>query len=201
MQFIYNDGTSAHRGVWHLTDHVERTVHPAKVETQTFEVIDWRHGVRKSQADPNGDYYKPRSNYWGDEYCQRCGKSEEMHPQLPRFGQHEYDEVRYYPIIGRTTVIVDMPEYCSYTARAACGSGKFSGSNIDKANVYRIGHMKKYLNKTLKVVGGVVVDKYYRDGTIPPQPFCGHCLKQIEMKYGTAMQEVAVGIEVVEVDG
>lgn len=198
MYFIYNEGTSRHRGAWHMTEAVSRKVHEAEETTTTYDSIDWGRGVPVSNRVSGIEYYVPRGLYPAG-MCQRCGKSEEMHPQLPRLGQHQYEERRAYPILGRTTLIVSTPEYLSYTATATCGSGKFSGTNIDKVNIYRIGHMKQYLGKTLKVVGGTIADgKVFKEGTTPPEPFCSHCLKQIEKKYGTSMREVITGIEVLD---
>lgn len=36
VDYIYNDGSYAHRGVWHVTDNLEVTVHPARVREDKY---------------------------------------------------------------------------------------------------------------------------------------------------------------------
>lgn len=91
MNFIFNYGSSSHRGAWHLADNVERVIHQPKTETQVYEVIAWSKGVPKSQAVEGQDYYKP-TNYRDDSVCQRCGKSRSGHGIGLGWSSHDYDD-------------------------------------------------------------------------------------------------------------
>lgn len=202
MDFIYNDGTSAHRGVWHLAEELTVRETPAEVRTETYQVINWSGGIPRSKAVPGVEYHKSQPYYNSNEDgCAMCGVQENVHPKpalslgrYPYTTGHAFEEIRYYPILGKTTVIADTPAYSYYSAKAACGSGKFGGPNIEKADMYRIGNLKRYTGKTLRIVGGRVIDKYYRSTDVPPQPFCGHCRKIIVSRYGVPAAETTDGI-------
>lgn len=200
MDFVYNDGTSAHRGVWHATSDPKVVVHPAVTETKTYEVVDYRAGTPYSQRLEGVKYTKP---YGDPGSCQRCSRPREGHPiALPRDRwdySHAFEERRVYPVLGVTTLIISTPEFTEVTGKSRCGSGRFGGKNIERPDLYRIGTAKKYAGKTLKVIGGRVVDKYHRQGDTVPQPFCGNCLKAIEAKTGPlGVDEIIGGIEVID---
>lgn len=40
--YIYNEGTSGHRGVWHATEDLEERVHPAKVREMAYSDRTYR---------------------------------------------------------------------------------------------------------------------------------------------------------------
>ncbi len=50
LDFIYNEGSAAHRGVWHVTDNLDVKVHEAHEESQTYRNVTFKHEYPKYEV-------------------------------------------------------------------------------------------------------------------------------------------------------
>lgn len=174
--FIYNEAYKS-GGHWHIAKNLRITDVPEKREDKTREVIKW-HGVPKSQAIEGARYYTPRNyNYSGDDNgCNRCGKIESEHRQGYRYGSHDFEEPRVYPILGDVTATIITPAHRIAKADGACGQvGGITVVNIRERDVSRIMTAKKNIGKHITIEHVVV--RLMVEDTFVPEPLCGHCFK------------------------
>ena len=96
MDFIANDGSYAHRGVWHITDNLQETFVPASTET------------RESRWSETGTltYIKPEHTvYTGDAIC---GQKRKMREGGLDWGRYSKDHSTLTYRVKRANVIKDI---------------------------------------------------------------------------------------------
>ena len=158
-EFIYNDGSTAHRGVWHLVEGetVKRVV-PEKITSDEFPIRD--HHANECALN-RGTYWDSRERAYVRPTVCDCGHSGE--------------------VIGKYTRIHVSPAHSVISAeRVACNQvGRLSTGGLK----YNWGRSRKRKDGDVETVTDGVIRPLYATGDeFPAGPWCSRCQAKLDLR-------------------
>ena len=162
--WMFNEGSTAHRGVWHVVDEVEDQVVPERVVEHTVQPIFKYHKspcplVYGEEGKEVFDYNLRR--YVRVKDCVCSLKTQEVSV-----------------VVGKYNVTHVYPEHHVMRGDAICGQVSMRTGGLRYAS-YRPAHVK---DGGIYVVTSGVIKPMVWGGDIPIGPYCSRCLKKSEVE-------------------
>lgn len=158
-EFIYNEGSRAHRGVWHLVEgEAVRTIVPEKVTTSTRDIRDYH----TDKCALNVRTYDNRTGqYRAGPECD-CG--------------HTGDVIGHY-----TSVHVSPEHETIYAEKVACNQvGRLRTGGLKwRYSSYRT---KRKDGDVERIVDGIEKPLYATGDEFPAGPWCSRCQAKLDKR-------------------
>lgn len=167
MKFVYNNGSTAHRGVWHIAEEVTITDVPAKSYDNSYT-------HRGTKEIPVADFIEGKEYYRPS----RAVYSQGWHGDLTYV-----DEPFGYMLLGVTTYTVTTPAHQKYEGEAICGQVNCRSDNLFQIWSHPAVYSRKNIGKHLELAGGRVGPLLVKDiDGETPLPICSRCEKKAGLR-------------------
>ena len=159
FDFIYNDGSRRHRGVWHMVDGTLEYEHvPEKVTVTTPEIRDW-HTDRCALTQRTYDYRS--GQYRLGDTCD-CGHTGEV------IGTYTKIDIKPAHTIARAEKVA-----CNQVGSLSTGGLKHSWANFYK---------KHKVGEVVTTKDGVIKPLAVTATEFPAGPWCSRCQTKMDEK-------------------